>query len=244
MQKYKRFLISFMVLLLSIQICCAKEPFTLLLDLPFYFPKECPMAGNNVARSKTHAFFNKWSESILSKNDSIKIKLLDKKYKGYGFIVNNEFAYDPQISFVGNYNTVNCILYPGIVNKNAYFKLKSPMLYDPKNNICVAVMGWRDYSKIDSSFTEPKNFEEIIYVSGPLYQTKNNPLILQELVLIPNSIKDRKKEQKYLKDIAMLYNKTFNGAIGTNSVMKNVDTTVENIILLPFDILLDVLVKE
>ena len=208
------------------------------MDLPDGFPKTPPQPGNYVARSITQVFFEKWAQSIENSGKKVELKTLNKNYKGVGMNEFDEFMYFPKISLTNKLSSYDCTLYSGYANKNAYYKLKSPMLYDSENKVCVAIVGWRDYSKSSNSyFTEPISFQEIIYVAGPLPQTKYNPFDLQEVILIPSGI-DSKKEKKYIKEVSKLYNKTTNAATNTNELAKSTLNLVGEIILLPLYILL------
>lgn len=234
----KRLIIFLTIFIISMQMCFAKEPVEICIDFPNDFPKQQPLVGNYTPKYKIHAFVNKWFESILSTNQTVNFKLLDKTYEGVGYIFDNEFEYDPPILFSNGSTKIDCKLYSGLVNKSTYSKLKSPLLYDSKNHVCVAVEGWRDYSKIDSYFIEPAQFEKIIYVAGPksLSQTKIKPFSLQEVILLPENI-DSKKEKKYIKEVSKIYNNTLNTAINENNSIADFCYILLGIILLPFAIL-------
>ncbi|MBR1754749.1 hypothetical protein IJ732_07940 [bacterium] len=235
MLKIRNFFFFIITICLSIQICFAKEPVELSMELPANFPTKNPFVGNYIMRSNIHVFFKKWAESILATDNSVNVKFLDKKYKGIGSKTPDEFFYNPLMTIPGS-NYLSCPLYRGLANKNAYIKLKSPILYDSKNNICVAIIGYRDYNP---QFTEPGYFEEIVYVFDPFFKDKNYPLVLQELVLVPSSIKSNKKEQKYLNNINKLYYKTFNKVVKQNTFLNTVGDFFAFIITLPLVILMD-----
>lgn len=237
----KKILFFIFLVIVTIQNCKATQIY---MNLPTNFPSTLPIPGNYVARSSTHAFFEKWAESIKNNNQEIILKTLEKNYQGIGVWDMNEFHYEPNISLKNN-SITDCALYTGTVNKEAYYKLKSPILYDSKNKICVAVIGWRDYSKSQNPyFFEPSSFEQIVYVFGNFPQTATEPFNLKEVVLLPSNIDNKRQEKKYIKDVNRLYNKSVNATTNTNSFLNSLFELLGDVILLPFEVLLGVLGNE
>lgn len=230
----KNFIFTFIAVLI-VQVCYASEIY---MELPSNFPNTLPACDNYVERAKTQVFIEKWANSILDNNNDINLKILDRSFVGVGVRNFEEFDYIPNISLTKNLNLLNCKLYCGVVNKKTYYKLNSPILFDSKHNVCVAVIGWRNYCKTSSPcFEEPTNFEQIVYVLGNLPQTETEPFDLKEIILLPSNIKNKKHEKKYIKEVTKLYNSSTGAMINKNSFTKGFGDFMAFTILLPLAIL-------
>lgn len=172
---------------------------------PANFPKQHSTPKRMSSSAKIQAFYDKWAESI---GENAQIKTLDTEFTGIGYkepITNDVF---PKIIIPKNANNnfISCNLYGGILNKTAYDKLKTPLLYDSEHNICVAAIAVRDYSNTSMPyFEEPAEFRSVISISGYFPDIPHGSIKLREIALIPSNTTDEKKIDKYIKETMKLY---------------------------------------
>ena len=196
----KKIITLTILFIVATQIIFAEE--SILENPNYYFPKTPPTVGRPVKLYETHAFLNKWMDSIKENNQTITTKFYDNEYIGVGQKSYDLFEYYPKFSFPYEDKTVECTLYYGIVNKSAYSKFKSPFLYDKENNVCVGIAGYRNYEATENPyFVEPIELKNVIAVTHPFTN-----LHLKEVVFIPNGV-NGKAADKYVKQIRKLYKK-------------------------------------
>lgn len=201
----KKFLCIFFLIICASSACSAAD---LNGNVPSYFPKKLPTIKAYTCSAFIEAFYEKWAESI-SENNKIKIKLYDTKYNGIYWReeISDNFVPKMLIKNTENNKNISCNLYTGILGVQAYRKLKTPLLYDSKHNICVAVIGIRDYSNTEYPFfEEPKDMQKKVSIYGYFPNIKQDDIILNEIALIPANIEE-KKIDKYVKLVKKTYNK-------------------------------------
>lgn len=172
---------------------------------PSYFPKQKSTPKRYSSSATIQAFYDSWAESI---GKDIQIKTFDTEFIGISYkeAITNDIFPKVIIPKTADKNFISCNIYNGILNANAYKKLKSPLLYDSEHNICVAAVAIRDYSHTDIPyFEEPKEMQNIVSVSGYFPDIPYGNIKLKEIALIPNTAQDEKKIEKYVKETMKLY---------------------------------------
>ena len=172
---------------------------------PAYFPKQKSTPIRQSSSATIQAFYDSWADNI---GKDIQIKTFDTEFTGIAYkeeITNDVF---PKVTTpkTADKNFISCNIYSGVLNAAAYKKLKSPLLYDSEHNICVAAVAIRDYSNTDNPyFEEPKEFRNVVSISGYFPNIPHGSIKLREIVLIPSNVQDEKKIEKYVKETIKLY---------------------------------------
>lgn len=174
---------------------------------PAYFPKQKSTPKRYSSSAIVQAFYDRWADNI---GKDIQIKTFDTEFTGIAYKeeIKNDVFPKMLIPKTANKNFISCNIYSGALNATAYKKLKTPFLYDSEHNICVAAVAIRDYSNTDIPyFKEPKYMEDIVSISGYFPDIPHGTIKLREIALIPNTVQDEKKIEKYVKETIKLYKK-------------------------------------